>query len=192
MSIVPTLFNINELLMYGLPIVLNSIYLIPFICVPLVLCLFTLAAVEGGWLILHPVTLLWTTPPLISGWMLKNSWRGAFVQLLEIGLSTALYLPFVRKAEADRTTREVEAARAITHMILGNASARKPLVQRRDEVGRIARGLLWDLCDGLNQGCRTLSLVYQPKYDREGTVVGVEACCDGTMHATAPFHRSSR
>ncbi|MDN7176845.1 EAL domain-containing protein [Caballeronia sp. SEWSISQ10-4 2] len=175
MSIVPAFFNINELLMYGLPIVLNSIFLTPFICVPLVLCLLTIATVESGWLTLHPVSLLWTTPPLISGWMLTNSWRGAFMQLLEIGLSTALYLPFVRKAEADRKTREAEAARVIMQIILGNASARKSLIQRRDEVGRMARGLLSDLCDGLSHGCQTLSLVYQPKHDREGTVVGVEA-----------------
>lgn len=175
MSIVPAFFNINELLMYGLPIVLNSIFLIPFICVPLVLCLLTIATVESGWLTLHPVSVLWTTPPLISGWMLTNSWRGAFMQLLEIGLSTALYLPFVRKAETDRKTREAEAARVIMQIILGNASARKSLIQRRDEVGRMARGLLSDLCDGLNHGCQTLSLVYQPKHDREGTVVGVEA-----------------
>jgi lactose/cellobiose-specific phosphotransferase system IIC component len=175
MSIVPAFFNINELLMYGLPIVLNSIFLIPFICVPLVLCLLTIATVESGWLTLHPVSMLWTTPPLVSGWMLTDSWRGAFMQLIEIGLSTALYLPFVRKAEADRKTREAEAARVIMQIILGNASARKSLIQRRDEVGRMARGLLSDLCDGLSHGCQTLSLVYQPKHDREGTVVGVEA-----------------
>lgn len=175
MSIVPAVFNINELLMYGLPIVLNSIYLVPFIYVPLLLYLLTLAAMESGWLTLHPVPLLWTTPPLISGWMLTNSWRGAFAQLLEIGLSTALYLPFVRKAEAVSKTREADNARTIMQMILRNASERKPLVQRRDEVGRMARGLLWDLCDGLNHGGQTLSLVYQPKHDREGAVVGVEA-----------------
>jgi hypothetical protein len=107
--------------------------------VPLVLCLLTIATVESGWLTLHPVSMLWTTPPLVSGWMLTDSWRGAFMQLIEIGLSTALYLPFVRKAEADRKTREAEAARVIMQIILGNASARKSLIQRRDEVGRMAR-----------------------------------------------------
>ncbi|SDI57146.1 PTS system, lactose/cellobiose family IIC component [Paraburkholderia steynii] len=175
LSVVPAFFNINELLMYGLPIVLNSTYLIPFICVPLVLCLLTLALVESGWLTLHPVVLLWTTPPLLSGWMLTDSWRGAFVQLIEIGLSAVLYLPFVHKAEADRKKREAEAAQVMMQTILNNVPARTPLIKRHDEVGHIARGLLSDLRDGLNHDRQALSLVYQPMHDREGTVVGVEA-----------------
>lgn len=174
-SCVPAVFNINELLMYGLPIVLNSLYLIPFICVPLVLCLLTLAAVESGWLTLHPVALMWTTPPLLSGWMLTDSWRGVFLQLREICLSTALYLPFVRRAEAERKKREAEAAHVIMQTILCNPPARAPLIRRHDEVGHMARGLLSGLRDGLNHGCQALSLVYQPMHDREGRVAGVEA-----------------
>ncbi|MEW6341017.1 MAG: EAL domain-containing protein [Pseudomonadota bacterium] len=175
MSILPAVFNINESLTYGLPIVLNSTYLIPFICVPLALCLLTLAAVESGWLTLHPVAMMWTTPPLLSGWMLTNSWRGVLLQLVEICLSTALYLPFVRKAESNRRTREAKTAQVIMQTILCNPSARAPLVRRHDEVGHIARGLLSDLRDGLNHGRQTLSLVYQPMHDRAGSVVGAEA-----------------
>lgn len=175
LSVVPALFNINELLLYGLPLVLNLAYLIPFVCVPLLLCLLTLAVVESGWLALHPVTLPWTTPPLVSGWMLADSWRGAFVQLVGIGLSAALYLPFVRKVEAHRKRREADAVQVIMQTILGNAPARHLLVRRHDEVGRIARGLLSDLRADLAPGRHALHLHYQPKHDRAGAVVGVEA-----------------
>jgi len=49
MSLVPVLFNINELIIFGVPIVLNPIYLIPFICVPLLLTVISFFSCELVW-----------------------------------------------------------------------------------------------------------------------------------------------
>lgn len=48
MALVPVLFNINELMMFGVPIVLNPIYLVPFLCTPLVLTVISYLATLAG------------------------------------------------------------------------------------------------------------------------------------------------
>jgi lactose/cellobiose-specific phosphotransferase system IIC component len=175
LSVVPGFFNINESVLYGLPLVLNSIYLIPFLLVPVVLSFMTLALAESGWFVFRVMDVPWTTPPLISGWLVTDSWRGALWQLAEIALSAALYSPFVRKAEAGRKQREAVAFGKAMKTIAANGQLRVPFSRRRDEVGLISRGLLADLRDDLESRTGALSLMYQAKHDRAGAVVGVEA-----------------
>lgn len=99
LSITPGLFNINEPVIYGLPIVFNPIMLIPFIAVPLVGVLITYGAIMIGFMPpFTAVTVPWTTPPLISGFLLAG-WQGLVIQLLIIIASVAIYFPFVKKQD---------------------------------------------------------------------------------------------
>lgn len=173
LSIVPGIFNINETIVYGLPVALNPGYLIPFIVVPLLLVPLTLAGIHLGFMEFQPVTVPWTTPPIISGWMLTGSWRGAAFQILELAVSTALYLPFVRKAEARRIRRQAQALAETSAAILEEGQQRIPVTSRHDQLGLIARGLLSDLRHDL--AGNVLQLAYQPKHARDGQVIGVEA-----------------
>jgi lactose/cellobiose-specific phosphotransferase system IIC component len=173
LSILPGIFNINETILYGLPVVLNPVYLLPFIVVPLLLTLLTLVSVNLGFMEFQAVTVPWTTPPIISGWMLTGSWRGAVFQVLEIGLSTALYLPFVRRVEAKRLREQTRILAETTAAILSEGHARVPVVRRGDQIGLMARGLLSDLRTDMTDS--VLKLAYQPKHALDGRVVGVEA-----------------
>jgi lactose/cellobiose-specific phosphotransferase system IIC component len=173
LSILPGIFNINETVLYGLPVVLNPVYLLPFIAVPLLLNLLTLVGVNLGFMEFQAVTIPWTTPPIISGWMLTGSWRGAAFQVIEICLSTALYLPFVRKVEAGRIREQSRKLAETTDAILSEGRRRVRVVSRRDPVGLMARGLLSDLQTDLANNA--LKLAYQPKHALDGRVVGVEA-----------------
>lgn len=173
LSILPGIFNINETILYGLPVVLNPIYLIPFIAVPLLLNLLTMASVSLGFMEILPVIIPWTTPPIISGWMLTGSWHGAAFQVVEICLSAALYLPFVRKAEAGRMREQVLKLAVTTEAILAEGRARLPVVKRNDQIGLMARGLLSDLRKDM--AGNVLKPAYQPKHELDGRIVGVEA-----------------
>jgi lactose/cellobiose-specific phosphotransferase system IIC component len=175
LSLVPAIFNINEAMLYGLPLVLNGLYLIPFLCVPLLLTLITVAAAELGWVSFLPNDVLWTTPPIISGWLLTNSWRGAALQIMEIGLGVAVYLPFVRSAETVRQQRETTAITATMKQIAEDSEKYGKYVIRHDQDGLIARSLLADLREAFKSDDGTLRLAYQPKHDKAGSVVGVEA-----------------
>lgn len=96
LSIGPSIFNINEPLIFGLPIVLNPVFIIPFVITPLVLTVLSYIVMATG--IVPPtngVNVPWTTPPVFSGFLVSG-WRGALWQVVEIGLSTAIYFPFFR------------------------------------------------------------------------------------------------
>ncbi|UUX49675.1 EAL domain-containing protein [Nisaea acidiphila] len=172
LALLPSLFNINEIVLFGLPVVLNPVYLLPFVGVPVLLALLSYGAVAAGLFELRPLDIPWTTPPLISGWMLTGSWRGAAFQLFEIMLAAMLYLPFVRIAERQRRARRSEDVLTATEAVLAE-TIRVPVIHRTDMPGYVARGLLGDLRDAIAHG--RLELHYQPKVDREGRVHGFEA-----------------
>jgi len=186
-SLLPSLFNINELLIFGLPIALNPIFLRPFLLAPLALALLALAAVHTGLvpLPLQHLAVPWTTPPLLSGYLLSDSWRGAALQALGLLVSTLIYLPFVRRAEVQRARGQVEAFDAATRIILAQGQRRLRSVQRNDQVGLIARGLFTALTRDI--GTPALTLAFQPKHDRHGVAVGVEALLRWTHGRHGPI-----
>lgn len=173
-SIIPSLFNINDILIYGLPIVFNPFYLIPFVLIPLLLMLISLLALQFGFITIYETAVVsWTTPPLLSGWLLTESWRGVALQILLIALSTVCYIPFVRKAEEKRHQQAMEAFQLTTDTIIKVGNTKQKIVTRQDKVGMIARDLAVDMQNAIRQN--SLKLVYQPKHDRQGHIVGVEA-----------------
>ncbi len=173
-SVIPSIFNINDILIYGLPLILNPIYFIPFLFVPLLLMVMTLLSVQLGLIeitMTHAIS--WTTPPLLSAWLMTESWRGVALHIAEISVSTMLYLPFVKMAEKKRQLSELNAFKAATECILNEGSLREKIIERRDSVGMIARNLNADLNKAIKGD--TLILHYQPKHEQTGKVVGVEA-----------------
>lgn len=106
LSLAPGFFNINEPVIFGVPIVLNPIMVIPFVGVSLVLILLTYIVMSIG---LVPYTnglnVPWTTPPIIGG-LLISGWRGAVWQVIEIFLTVAMYYPFFRAVDQQAYDQE--------------------------------------------------------------------------------------
>ncbi|MDR1209764.1 MAG: PTS transporter subunit EIIC [Clostridiales bacterium] len=106
----PGLFNINEPVLFGLPIVLNPIFAVPFIIAPIVSLIVAYAATAAG--LVNPVSYMipWTTPPILSGLFATGmDWRAPVVQLINLALSVLIYLPFVKIADKIEEKRELEA-----------------------------------------------------------------------------------
>ncbi|MDG7170218.1 PTS sugar transporter subunit IIC [Streptococcus pneumoniae] len=94
-TVIPGLFNINEPVMFGVPIVLNILLLVPFILAPMFNLLVAWGAMASG---LVPLTYTdpgWTMPPVISGLLATGSISGSLLQIVLIVLDVLLYLPFV-------------------------------------------------------------------------------------------------
>ncbi len=95
-ALLPSLFNINEPLLFGLPIVLNPAFAIPFIAAPTILAVITAAATATH---LVDRTIYWipsTVPTLIGVVLATKDWRAAALACVNIAVATAIYLPFVR------------------------------------------------------------------------------------------------
>ena len=92
---VPSLFNISEPIMFGLPVVYNPIYAIPFCIVPICSTLIAYFATALG-LVGHTIVPIpWVTPPIISGFISTGDIRGAIVQVVILLVGIAIYAPFV-------------------------------------------------------------------------------------------------
>lgn len=95
----PAIFNINEPVIFGIPIVLNPIMMIQFIIVPVVLCVTTYIAMSLGLVpLLTGIEIPWTTPVFISGW-LAGGWRAVILQIINFIIAIIIYFPFVKAVD---------------------------------------------------------------------------------------------
>lgn len=107
---VPGLFNINEPLLFGLPVILNPIMLIPFNIVPLVVVTTQYIAMNIG-LVAKPlgIAMPWTTPAVINGFFVVGGISGALMQAFNLVLGALIYLPFLRILDKASLKEEEEA-----------------------------------------------------------------------------------
>ncbi len=97
LSIAPGIFNINEPVIFGMPIMLNPILAIPFIITPLVTGVIGYFATAWGLAGRAVVMVPWPLPPIINAYLATAGSFGAVItQLLCIVVATLIYLPFVQ------------------------------------------------------------------------------------------------
>lgn len=106
-SLPTQIFQINEPIFFGFPIVLNPIFMIPYILNALILT-------AGSYLLMHwnvihkPfVNVPWTTPPIIGHYLVSGGdWKAAVWGALSIVIAMLVYFPFAKVAERQRLQAE--------------------------------------------------------------------------------------
>lgn len=91
------MFNVNEPLIFGLPIVMNPIILIPWVLSPIIVVAFSYFVMRVG--IVPPptgVAVPWTVPIFFSGILATNSVLGGVLQLVNLCIVTAIWFPFIK------------------------------------------------------------------------------------------------
>ncbi len=97
MALVPGIFNINEPVIFGYPIVYNISMLIPFVLTPAMGIVIAYIATSLNFMNKCVVYIPWTTPPLLSGYLATaGDWRAILVQALILVLGVLIYIPFVK------------------------------------------------------------------------------------------------
>ena len=106
----PALFNINEPLMFGVPIVMNPIMAAPFILTPMITATIEYIALATGICPLYrAIEVPWTTPVVISGFLIGD-WRTAVLQIICVAVSIAIYFPFARYVDKQALALEESGA----------------------------------------------------------------------------------
>jgi PTS system cellobiose-specific IIC component len=107
LSLPTQVFQINEPIFFGFPIVLNPIFMIPYILNALVLTASTYLLMH--WNVLHKpfVNVPWTTPPIIGHYLVTGGdWKAAVWGAISIVIAMAVYWPFAKAAERQRLSAE--------------------------------------------------------------------------------------
>lgn len=99
LTVVPGLFNINEPTMFGVPVVLNVLLIVPFILAPIFNLVIAYITMLSGLVPLTYTAPSWTMPPIISGVLATGSVSASILQLVLIVIDILLYLPFVLAVE---------------------------------------------------------------------------------------------
>lgn len=92
----PGIFQINEPILFGLPIVLNPIWFIPFILGPVIMTITAYTSISLG--LVHPVVadIPWVTPAIVGGLLATGGHvSGAILAIVNLAISIVIYIPFV-------------------------------------------------------------------------------------------------
>ena len=104
------LCGISEPMVFGFPMVLNPILLIPMLIAPTVTLLLGYAAMATGIVPYMIGTSIPTgTPILFSGFIAYGSWKGVALQLVLIAVSTLIYYPFFKMCDNQELKLEKES-----------------------------------------------------------------------------------
>lgn len=107
LSLAPGIFNINETMTFGLPIMLNPIMAIPFIITPLITGTIGYVLTTIGFADVLVYAVPWTTPPILSAWLASGgSMTCIITQLICIAASILIYIPFVVAANKQQIVTE--------------------------------------------------------------------------------------
>ena len=96
LSFGPALFNINEPIIFGFPVVFNPIMAIPFILAPVISVIMVYTSIATG--IVEPfraISVPWTTPFIISGFLIGGV-KAAILQIAVFSMTVAVYFPFFK------------------------------------------------------------------------------------------------
>lgn len=174
-SVFPMLFNVNEIMVFGLPIIYNTTFLIPFLCTPVVCFLITYVSMKTGLVPLITQDVEWTTPIFISGYKATGSIAGSILQLVNLCVGVAIYAPFVKRYDKEKVKVAKRDYEKLVSKLKESEQTRVPVRLTDDAFpyGWMGKALAADLQLAMEQ--QELRLYYQPQYHADGRCIGAEA-----------------
>ncbi|QQC73210.1 PTS sugar transporter subunit IIC [Lactococcus garvieae] len=111
LTFVPGLFNINEPLIFGMPLMMNLVFTIPFVLNPIILTIVSYSAVRLGLVNGFVANVPWTLPAPIGAYMATgNDWRAIILVLVNLFIAGLIYYPFVKMYDKQMLEEEKKAA----------------------------------------------------------------------------------
>ena len=175
LAALPMVFNISELMVFGLPVILNPVMLAPFLLAPLSSYVLSYLAFDWGLVPIVATEVEWTTPILLGGYSATGSLAGSALQLLCLAAGVLIYAPFVRLLDRRKDAAARQYITELTDTLRrGEEDGRAvTLTALRGDLGAVARSLVYDVRHGLTAGLAQLH--YQPQHDADGRCIGAEA-----------------
>ena len=106
LALIPAIFNINEPVTFGVPIVLNPVMFIPFVIGPAICSLVAYFPFYWGWLAKPYIDPPMAMPSIIAGFLTNMDWRSIVLVIFICVLSAAIYYPFFKVLEREELEKE--------------------------------------------------------------------------------------
>lgn len=175
MSALPMIFNINEIMVFGLPIIYNETFLIPFLCTPIVCYLTTYFSMKVGLVPLVAYEVQWTVPIFFSGYRATGSMAGFLMQFVNLCLGIGIYAPFVKKYDRQKKKVAKNDYQELVKKLEESERSKIPvsLMDISTPYGWMGKALTADLQLAMER--QELQLHYQPQFHADGSCIGAEA-----------------
>ncbi|MBI3928860.1 MAG: PTS sugar transporter subunit IIC [Armatimonadetes bacterium] len=98
-SIVPILFNVNEPLLFGLPVVANPLLAVPFILAPVACGVVAFLAISAGLVGKPFIEVPWVVPCFLGAYLSTQDWRAVVLLAVNLSISAAIWFPFLKAYE---------------------------------------------------------------------------------------------
>ncbi|CCN36791.1 putative Phosphotransferase system cellobiose-specific component IIC fused with EAL domain [Vibrio nigripulchritudo MADA3029] len=174
-SIPFAIINVNELLVFGLPIIFNPILAIPFVLVPMVNHLFAQVYLSLVDVIVIRESIEWVTPSLLDSYLVTGgNVKAILLQVLIISLDVMLYMPFVRKYSntsndslLNTLIRKLRFSYAVpVQKEVSFLGMHNELVEQQDKLNKSLKDIL----------AGELRIYYQPQFESKTLqMIGVES-----------------
>lgn len=170
----PAIFNINKAVNIGLPVILTPILFVPFLITPLVLTGTTYLFMYLKWLPAATKDVYNTMPAFFNAYLSTNSFISIILQLINISISFAIFMPFIRlhnkiseknyNEGIKKIYREFEKAKQIN-----NSTS---IFNFNYSLGQISKTLLIRLVDDMREN--NIETFFQPIANAKEAYVGME------------------
>lgn len=106
-AIWPAFFNINEPIIFGMPIMMNPLLIIPFILAPLVCATTSYFAMSSGLVPKLYILAPWTAPIIASGFITSGgSINAVLLQVVNLVIAMLIYYPFFQLWDRQKVKEE--------------------------------------------------------------------------------------
>lgn len=99
LAILPGIFNINEPITFGTPVVFNPIMAIPYILSALVTATLTYVSMWAGLVDRIHAAVPWTMPIFVGNYLMTGDWRSIVLTAVLLAATVVIYYPFFKIME---------------------------------------------------------------------------------------------
>ncbi len=172
---IPMIFNINELIVLGLPVVFSPIFVIPFLLVPVINIFICYGSMKLGMVPPAVNAVNWTTPVILGGYLATGSAAGSILQVFCIAVGVLVYAPFVKINDYVKFTNAHDKVTILEDILKECEKSREAVefLTLPGDNGRMARTLAAELAEYIDNG--EFVLYYQPQYNADRKLTGAEA-----------------
>lgn len=108
MTVPTSVFNINEPIIFGFPIVFNPFMMIPFVVAPMISLILAYIATSLNLVSRIVVYVHWSTPPFLNAFFASGGdFRNVILQVFVLAISVCIYVPFLKLYEYTMPIEEV-------------------------------------------------------------------------------------
>lgn len=113
-ALIPGIFNINEPIIFGLPIVYNPFFAVPFILSPMVTGTIAYFATKSGLVKPMIAQFAWPIPGGFNAFIgTGGDWKAFVLAIVTFTVSTLIYYPFFKKRDQQLYDEQLEAEKSL-------------------------------------------------------------------------------